>query len=133
MSHLTAPAGFTLAPAPSAASVDGEAAQVLGSHGAFAASVDGFRVRDGQQQLAQAIEQAIDGRQALIAEAGTGTGKTYAYLVPALLSGRRVIVSTGTKALQDQLFQRDLPRVCRTLGLRLRSALLKGRGILMIN
>ena len=125
MSHLTASAGFSLAPAPSA---DGEAAQVLGSQGAFAASVDGFRVREGQRQLAQAIEQAIEGRQALIAEAGTGTGKTYAYLVPALLSGRRVIVSTGTKALQDQLFQRDLPRVCRTLGLRLRSALLKGRG-----
>lgn len=105
-----------------------QATEVLGADGAFAAAVEGFRVREGQLQLAQAIEQAIDTRDALVAEAGTGTGKTYAYLVPALLSGKRVIVSTGTKALQDQLFQRDLPRVCRTLDLRPRSALLKGRG-----
>ncbi len=111
-----------------AANAGGDAAQVLGPGGQFASKVDGFRVRSGQLALAEAIEQAIDGREALVAEAGTGTGKTYAYLVPALLSGRRVIVSTGTKALQDQLYQRDLPRVCRTLDLRPRTALLKGRG-----
>ena len=70
---------------------------------------------------------AIDERHTLIAEAGTGTGKTFAYLVPALLSGKRVIVSTGTKALQDQLFHRDLPRVRSVLGARLSAALLKGR------
>ncbi len=103
------------------------AVDVLGPDGVFARSIAGFAARAGQRELTAAIEQAIATRDSLIAEAGTGTGKTYAYLVPALLSGRRVIVSTGTKALQDQLFQRDLPRVCSTLGLRLRTALLKGR------
>jgi ATP-dependent DNA helicase DinG len=107
---------------------DAGAAAELGIGGAFADAVPGFRPRAGQQQLAAAIEQAIAGRACLVAEAGTGTGKTYAYLVPALLSGQRVIVSTGTKALQDQLYLRDLPRVCATLGLRPRTALLKGRG-----
>ncbi|NCT68667.1 MAG: ATP-dependent DNA helicase [Rhodanobacteraceae bacterium] len=77
--------------------------------------------------MAAAVEEAIAERQLLIAEAGTGTGKTFAYLVPALASGRRVIVSTGTKALQDQLFHRDLPRVRSALGARLSAALLKGR------
>ncbi|MCK9490173.1 MAG: ATP-dependent DNA helicase [Xanthomonadales bacterium] len=104
------------------------AADVLGNAGAFAASQAGFAARPAQQALAAAIEEAIASRACLIAEAGTGIGKTYAYLVPALLSGRRVIISTGTKALQDQLFRRDLPRVCASLGLRPRSALLKGRG-----
>lgn len=106
----------------------GDAASVLGAQGAFAASVPGFAARPAQQRLAAAIEQAIAERGCLIAEAGTGIGKTYAYLVPALLSGRRVIISTGTKALQDQLFRRDLPRVCASLGLHPRAALLKGRG-----
>ena len=77
--------------------------------------------------MAEAVAEAIDQRHALIAEAGTGTGKTFAYLVPALLSGKRVIISTGTKALQDQLFHRDLPRVRSVLGARLSTALLKGR------
>ncbi|MFZ1390070.1 MAG: ATP-dependent DNA helicase, partial [Dokdonella sp.] len=71
--------------------------------------------------------EAIEDRHALIAEAGTGTGKTFAYLVPAMMSGKRVIISTGTKALQDQLFHRDLPRVRSVLGARLSAALLKGR------
>ncbi|MEO8801985.1 MAG: ATP-dependent DNA helicase, partial [Rudaea sp.] len=71
--------------------------------------------------------EAIADRQALIVEAGTGTGKTFAYLVPALQSGKRVIVSTGTKTLQDQLFHRDLPRVRQVLGARLKASLLKGR------
>ncbi|MBN8482754.1 MAG: ATP-dependent DNA helicase [Xanthomonadales bacterium] len=77
--------------------------------------------------MAGAVAAAIDERHALVAEAGTGTGKTFAYLVPALVSGRRIIVSTGTKALQDQLFHRDLPRVRSVLGARLSAALLKGR------
>ena len=76
---------------------------------------------------AAAVQQAIAERETLVAEAGTGTGKTYAYLVPALLSGERVIVSTGTKALQDQLYFRDLPRVRAVLGTRGKVALLKGR------
>jgi ATP-dependent DNA helicase DinG len=69
----------------------------------------------------------MDGRETLVAEAGTGTGKTYAYLVPALLSGQRTIISTGTRALQDQLYHRDLPRVREALGASLKTALLKGR------
>lgn len=77
--------------------------------------------------MAAAVEEAIADRQMLVAEAGTGTGKTYAYLVPALMSGKRVIISTGTKALQDQLFHRDLPQVRGVLDARVAAALLKGR------
>ena len=77
--------------------------------------------------MAQAVARAIAERAPLIAEAGTGTGKTFAYLVPALLYGGKVIVSTGTKTLQDQLFQRDLPTVRDALALPATLALLKGR------
>jgi ATP-dependent DNA helicase DinG len=91
---------------------------LLGADGPFARELPNFAPRPAQQSMAQAV---------LIAEAGTGTGKTYAYLVPAMLSGERVIVSTGTKALQDQLFFRDLPKVRSVLGARLKVALLKGR------
>ncbi len=77
--------------------------------------------------MAQAVAQAIEGREALVVEAGTGVGKTFAYLVPVLLSGRRALVSTATKSLQDQLFLRDLPRVREALALPVRAALLKGR------
>ena len=87
-----------------------------------------YRLRPGQLQMAEAVAQAIGQRQVLAVEAGTGVGKTYAYLVPALLSGERVIISTATKALQDQLFARDLPRLTEALGLPLRAARLKGRG-----
>ncbi len=101
--------------------------EVLGADGLFAREVPGFVPRAVQQQMAEAVAAAITDYQTLIAEAGTGTGKTYAYLVPALLSGRRVIISTGTKALQDQLFHRDLPRVRSVLGASVSTALLKGR------
>ena len=77
--------------------------------------------------MAVAVAEAIESGDALVAEAGTGTGKTFAYLVPALLSGARVLVSTGTRTLQDQLFRRDLPAVRDALGVGLRIALLKGR------
>ncbi len=100
---------------------------LLGADGPFAREVPGFVPRAVQQAMAAAVAEAIDERHALVAEAGTGTGKTFAYLVPALVSGRRIIVSTGTKALQDQLFHRDLPRVRSVLGARLSTALLKGR------
>jgi len=103
------------------------AAELLGPDGPFAREVLNFTPRDCQQQMAEAVEEAIADMQVLIAEAGTGTGKTFAYLVPALQSGKRVIVSTGTKNLQDQLFHRDLPRVRDVLGARLRTSLLKGR------
>lgn len=86
-----------------------------------------FRPRDGQTRMALAVAEAIEQRQTLVVEAGTGVGKTYAYLVPALLSGQRLLVSTATRALQDQLFARDLPRLVAALGMPLRMARLKGR------
>lgn len=99
----------------------------LAADGPLAEKLAGYVVRAAQQHLAQAVAEAMDDRATLIAEAGTGTGKTYAYLVPALLSGQRVIISTGTRALQDQLYHRDLPRVRAALGAGLKMALLKGR------
>ena len=100
---------------------------LLGADGPFAREVPNFAPREAQQTMARAVQQAIAGRETLVAEAGTGTGKTFAYLVPALLSGARVIISTGTKTLQDQLYFRDLPRVRSVLGARPKTALLKGR------
>ncbi|WIT14552.1 ATP-dependent DNA helicase [Paucibacter sediminis] len=78
--------------------------------------------------MAQAVARAVARRETLVVEAGTGVGKTFAYLVPALLSGGRALISTATKSLQDQLFLRDLPRLCDALGVPVRMALLKGRG-----
>ena len=89
--------------------------------------ITNFRARTQQIELAQAISNAITNNSQLIAEAGTGTGKTFAYLVPALLAGGKVIISTGTKNLQDQLFQRDLPVVRDALKVPVSIALLKGR------
>ncbi len=99
----------------------------LAEGGALADAIDAFAPRPAQQRLAEAVAQAFEQRGVLLAEAGTGTGKTYAYLVPALLSGLKTIVSTGTRALQDQLYHRDLPRVRDALGVGIKSALLKGR------
>ena len=95
--------------------------------GSLEQAVPGFKHRPQQLEFARAVLEAIESSGVLIAEAGTGTGKTFAYLVPALLAGGRVIVSTGTKTLQDQLFHRDLPRVRAALGISLDTALLKGR------
>jgi ATP-dependent DNA helicase DinG len=89
--------------------------------------VEGFRSRPFQLEMAQAVGDAIAANAVLVAEAGTGTGKTFAYLVPALLSGGKVIISTGTKTLQDQLFDRDIPTVRRALNAPVTVALLKGR------
>ena len=100
---------------------------LLGEDGPFAREVPNFAPREAQQSMARAVQDAIAGRETLVAEAGTGTGKTFAYLVPALLSGERVIISTGTKTLQDQLYFRDLPRVRSVLGVQAKTALLKGR------
>ena len=102
-------------------------AEVLSEKGVLAQQLEGFSFRRSQQQLASEIADAIEDRAVLIAEAGTGTGKTYAYLVPAMLSGKRVIISTGTKALQDQLYHRDLPRIKKALNAPVHTALLKGR------
>jgi ATP-dependent DNA helicase DinG len=102
-------------------------AQAFGSSGALARADPMYAERDVQQQFAQAVATALDDRSALVAEAGTGVGKTFAYLVPLLLSGRRALVSTATKSLQDQLFLRDLPRLIDALGVPVQVALLKGR------
>ncbi len=102
-------------------------AELLGANGPFIDLVDGFDPRETQQSLATAIEQRLADHGALIAESGTGTGKTFAYLVPALLSGKKVLISTGTKNLQDQLYNRDLPLVRKALEIPVSQALLKGR------
>ena len=80
----------------------------LGEGAALAQALPGFVPRKAQQHLAVAVADAFEQREVLLAEAGTGTGKTFAYLVPALLSGLKTIISTGTRALQDQLYHRDL-------------------------
>ncbi len=108
--------------------LDGDALEVaFAPEGALARSVPEYRMRAQQRELARRIEAAIRNGTVLVAEAGTGTGKTFAYLVPALLAGGKVIISTGTKTLQDQLFHRDLPVVARALGIPVTTALLKGR------
>lgn len=104
-----------------------EVQAILGPDGPIARATPGFQLRTGQMAMAQAVCEAIEDEGALAVEAGTGTGKTFAYLLPALLSGRRILVSTATKALQDQLFERDLPRLLDILGLPVRAARLKGR------
>jgi ATP-dependent DNA helicase DinG len=108
--------------------VDSEsAAYILGDHGPFAKRIENYTVRESQVAMSSAIEETIANKQTLLAESGTGTGKTFAYLVPALLSGKKSLVSTGTKHLQEQLFHRDIPLVLETLGLNAKVSLLKGR------
>ena len=113
--------------AESGAGISHEIAGVFAPEGPLAARIEGFNARPQQVEMAQAVMDAIDDNGVLVAEAETGTGKTFAYLVPALLSGGKVIVSTGTRALQDQLYQRDLPAVRDALGRPVTMALLKGR------
>ena len=100
---------------------------IFSADGPLASLSEGYRVRPSQVELARAVEQTIESGGTLVAEAGTGTGKTWAYLVPALLGAGKVLVSTGTRTLQDQLFGRDLPRVREALGVPASIALLKGR------
>jgi ATP-dependent DNA helicase DinG len=100
---------------------------LFGPAGPLAAALPEFRPRRGQQRMAAEVAEAIEARVPLVVEAGTGIGKTFAYLVPALLSGRRCVISTGTRTLQDQLFNRDLPLLARALGRPRRVVLLKGR------
>jgi len=99
----------------------------LGEEGSLARAVSGFSPRAPQQQMAAAVAAAIETQNKLIVEAGTGTGKTFAYLMPALDSGKKIIVSTGTRHLQDQLYQHDLPVVRDALQAPVHIALLKGR------
>ena len=104
-----------------------QVALAFSSQGPLARSDPDLAQREAQQTLAHRVALAIEQRGTLVAEAGTGVGKTFAYLVPLLLSGRRALVSTATKSLQDQLFLRDLPWLCSALALPLTLALLKGR------
>lgn len=104
-----------------------QVADVFTPQGPLARQVPTFRPRAQQTEMAVHIAEAIRADSACLVEAGTGTGKTYAYLVPAMLSGGKVVLSTGTKTLQDQLFERDIPTVREALGAPIRVALLKGR------
>ncbi len=101
--------------------------EVFGPRGPLMRSLPGFTPRRAQLAMAQRVARALENRAPLVVEAGTGTGKTFAYLVPALLSGRRVLISTGTRTLQDQLFNKDLPLVAGAIGRPAGVALLKGR------
>ncbi|HTW37007.1 MAG TPA: ATP-dependent DNA helicase [Steroidobacteraceae bacterium] len=101
--------------------------EVFGSDGALRDALADFTPRREQLRMAECVARALEARGLLVVEAGTGTGKTFAYLVPALLSGARVLISTGTRTLQDQLYSKDLPLIARALGRPARVALLKGR------
>src|SRR5437016_10672243 len=101
--------------------------EIFGHGGPLHRALPDFKVRHQQLRMAERVAAALERRETLAVEAGTGTGKTFAYLVPALLSGARVLISTGTRTLQDQLFSKDLPLVGAALGRPARVALLKGR------
>lgn len=101
--------------------------RILSEAGRLSTAIPGFVARAPQSDLAQAIARTIADKSTLVAEAGTGTGKTFAYLLPCLLSGKKALISTATKTLQDQLFQKDLPTLVRALGLSARIQNLKGR------
>lgn len=106
---------------------DSDIAYLLSEEGPIAKLVPGFAAREQQQEMAERIASALEKGDHLIAEAGTGTGKTFAYLVPALMSQSKVLISTGTKNLQDQLFHKDLPIVSKALAVPATVAILKGR------
>ena len=101
--------------------------EVFSRNGPLAVAFDGYEPRPGQQQLAAEVARTFSAGGTLVAEAGTGTGKTLAYLVPAVLAGKRVLISTGTRTLQDQVFYKDLPALARALGREIRAAYMKGR------
>lgn len=101
--------------------------QVFSAQGRLSTAIPGFSARAAQMQLAEAIAESMAKRTVLVAEAGTGTGKTFAYLIPGLLSGKKLLISTATNMLQDQLYQKDLPLLKRALGLSTRVQNLKGR------
>jgi ATP-dependent DNA helicase DinG len=104
------------------------ALDLLGPNGPFARGLSAYETRPGQLEMAHAVERALADGRVLLCEAGTGTGKTLAYLVPSILSGKKVLVSTATRALQEQIFHKDIPLVARALGRDPRAALVKGLG-----
>src|SRR6185436_4047506 len=101
--------------------------EIFSTSGPLASALFGFEPREGQRAMAEAVASVVETGGTLLAEAGTGTGKTLAYLIPAILSGHRVIVSTGTKNLQEQIFFKDLPVLRDALGLEFSATLMKGR------
>ena len=100
---------------------------VFAPDGALARSIPGFEARSGQVEMAAAVARRFEAGGVLLAEAGTGTGKTLAYLIPAILNRQRVLVSTGTKNLQEQIYFKDIPALRDTLGVRFTATLMKGR------
>jgi ATP-dependent DNA helicase DinG len=102
--------------------------EILGPGGPLAATLPGFEHREAQQEMAAAVADVLREGGELVVEAGTGTGKTLAYLIPAILSGQRVVISTGTKNLQEQLFYKDIPLVRKALNVPFTACLMKGRG-----
>lgn len=108
--------------------LESQVLEAFAPEGVLARAAEHFVPRSGQTDMALAVARAIEGAYPLVVEASTGVGKTFSYLVPALLSGERVLLSTATKALQDQLFGRDLPALVKALGVPVSTALLKGRG-----
>ena len=104
-----------------------DAAFLLGEEGPFAERLGQFTVRESQVAMAKAIEEVVSNKKTLLAESGTGTGKTFAYLVPIISSGKKTLISTGTKHLQEQLFHRDIPLVLDALADSAKVSLLKGR------
>ena len=102
-------------------------AEVFADDGPLARAVEGFEPRPGQRLMAEAVARVFENGGTLMTEAGTGTGKTLAYLVPAVLAGRRVLISTGTRTLQDQIFHKDLPALAEALGREIRASYMKGR------
>src|SRR5882672_8655806 len=104
------------------------ARDVLGPAGLLSRSFSGYEDRPGQLAMTDAVERALRDERVLVCEAGTGTGKTLAYLVPAILSGRKIVVSTATKALEEQIFTKDIPLLAEHLGLDPQAALGKGLG-----
>ena len=108
-------------------SLQDQVREIFAPGGVLSRTLEEFQPRAGQTEMASAVARTIEAGGVLVVEAGTGIGKTFAYLVPALLSGTRVLLSTASKTLQDQLYARDLPRLMKVLGLPLRMALLKGR------
>ena len=112
---------------PQPAGLTGVVREAFSEGGPLARVLGGYEPRDGQRRMAEAVASLVDAGGTLLAEAGTGTGKTLAYLIPAILSGHRVLVSTGTKNLQEQIFFKDLPALQDALGVRFTATLMKGR------
>jgi ATP-dependent DNA helicase DinG len=126
--QVPAVSGNDLAGVPTAAHLRAAVETAFAPDGPIAKALPGFEAREGQRQMAAAVCDVLADGGVLLAEAGTGTGKTLAYLIPAIYSRQRVLVSTGTKNLQEQIFFKDLPVLRDSLGVPLKATYMKGRG-----